>query len=87
MTHVATDFAFKPQGLLLGGLTEFPLEGIFLSTIAFLFAFVVAFTFRESSSFSSLVQANSVSSVSFTFWTVSCDFFGNIHVRSLSSFP
>ncbi len=86
MAHVAADFALKAQGLFFGGFAEFPLERVFLSTVAFFFAFVVAFTFREGSAFSSLVEADGVSSVSFTFWAVSCDFFGNIHVCRFPAF-
>jgi hypothetical protein len=45
MVHVAALFAFKPQGLLLGGFGEFALKRVFLSTITFLLSLVVAFTF------------------------------------------
>jgi hypothetical protein len=45
VVHVAADFAFKPQGLFFGGFGEFTLKRVFLSAVAFLFSFVVAFAF------------------------------------------
>jgi len=80
MTHVAAYFAFKTQGLFLGGFCEFTLKWIFLSTITFLLSLVMAFSFSQGSSFSCLVNANSVSLMSFAFWTVSPNLFRNIHL-------
>ena len=85
MAHVTADFAFKAQGLFFGGFGEFALKRVFLSAVAFFFAFVMAFAFGEGSAFSSLVQANGVSLVSFTFWAVRVDFFGNVHVNQFPS--
>jgi hypothetical protein len=66
--------------LFFGCFGEFSLERIFLSAVAFFFAFVVAFAFGECSALSSLVQAYGVSLVSFAFWAVRADFFGDVHV-------
>jgi hypothetical protein len=43
--HEIAFFAFKPQGLFFGGFGEFMLKRVFLSTVALLFSFVVAFAF------------------------------------------
>ena len=43
MVHVVAGLAFEAQRLFLGGLGEFMLQRIFLSAVAFFFAFVVAF--------------------------------------------
>jgi hypothetical protein len=85
VAHVTADFAFKAQGLFFGSFGKFALKRVFLSAVAFLFAFVMAFAFGEGSAFSSLVQANGVSLVSFTFWAVCGDFFWNIHVDQFPS--
>jgi hypothetical protein len=52
-----------------------------LSAVTFLFAFVVAFTFRECSAFARFVEAYAVKLMSLTFWAVSLDFFRNVHVN------
>ena len=65
--------------MFFGGFRELSLQRIFLSTVTFLFSCVVAFAFGEGSAFSRLVEGYTVKLVSFTFWTVSFDFFGNVH--------
>jgi hypothetical protein len=77
--HVVADFAFEAQGLFFGCFREFALEWIFLSTVTLLFACVVTFAFCEGSAFARLVEAYTVKLVSFTFGTVSLDFFRNVH--------
>ncbi len=79
MPHVIADFAFEAQSLFFGCFGEFALEWIFLSTVTLLFAFVVAFAFCEGSAFARFVEGYTVKLVSFTFWTVSLYFFGNVH--------
>jgi hypothetical protein len=81
MMHVTAHFAFEPQGLFLGGFGEFMLKRVFLSTVAFLLTFMVAFSFGQGSSLSRLVKAYSMSLMSFAFWTVSPNLFRNIHVE------
>lgn len=83
MSHVAAGLAFEAESLFFGGFGEFLLQRETLSTVAFFFAFVVAFTFCHGSSLSSLVQGDCVCFVSFTFWAVRSYFFGNVHVYSL----
>jgi hypothetical protein len=55
VAHVTADFAFKAQGLFFSSFGKFALKRVLLSAVALFFAFVVAFTFGESSAFSSLV--------------------------------
>ncbi len=83
MVHIVAGLAFETQSLLLGGLSKFMLKRIFLATIAFFFTFVMAFTTRECSAFAGFIEAYSMNCVSFTFRTVSVDFFRNIHAKSL----
>jgi hypothetical protein len=83
MVHVAALFAFKPQGLLLGGFGEFALKRVFLSAITFFLSFVVTFTFGQGSSFSRLVKTHGVNLVLFALWTVRADLLGNVHDLSL----
>ena len=79
MPHVVADFAFEAQGLFFGCFREFSLQWIFLSTVTLLFSCVVAFAFCEGSAFSRLVEGYTVNLMNFTFWTVSLDFFRNVH--------
>jgi len=83
VVHVVAFFAFKAQSLLFGGFGKRVLQGVFLSAVAGFFACVGAFAFREGSAFTCLVEADCMHCMSFTFWTVSVDFFGNVHVNSL----
>jgi len=46
MSHITADFALKPQGLFFSGFGEFPLKRVLLSTITFLFPFMMTFTLR-----------------------------------------
>jgi len=78
--HETADLALQPQCLLFRGFGEFFLERVFLSTVAFFFAFVVAFTHCHGSAFACFVQGDGVSLMNFTFRTVCCDFFGNVHL-------
>ncbi len=55
------------------------LQRIFLSAVTLFFACVVAFAVGECSAFAGLVEGYSMNCVSFTFWTVRVDFFGNVH--------
>jgi hypothetical protein len=52
-----------------------------LSAVTFLFALVVTFTFGECSAFAWLVEAHAVKLMNLTFWTVSLDFFRNVHIN------
>ena len=45
LEDVAAFFAFEAQGLFFGGFGEFALKRVFLSAVAFLFSFVMAFAF------------------------------------------
>ena len=80
MVHVAAFLTFQTQGLLLGGLGESVLQRIFLSAVADFFACVGPFACCEGSAFTCLVEADCMRRVRFAFWTVSVDFFGNVHV-------
>jgi hypothetical protein len=80
VAHVTANLAFKAQSLLLGGFGEFLLEGIFLSSVTFFFACVVAFAFCHGAAFAWFVKGHCVCLVSFTFWAVRGDFFWNVHV-------
>ena len=53
--HVTADFALKPQSLFLGGFGEFPLKRVLLSTVTFLFPFMMTLTLRQCTAFSRLV--------------------------------
>jgi hypothetical protein len=55
------------------------LQRIFLAAVAFFLASVVAFTVGECSAFAGFVERYIMNCVSFTFWTVRVDFFGNVH--------
>ena len=79
MPHEAADLALQPQRLLLRGFGELFLEGVFLSSVAFFFAFMVAFAFCHGSAFACFVQGDGVCLVNFTLRTVCCDFFRNVH--------
>ncbi len=55
------------------------LQRVFLSAVTLFFAFVVSFASGECSALTGFVEAYGVNCVSFTFWTVSLYFFGNVH--------
>jgi hypothetical protein len=79
VVHVIAFFAFHAQSLLFCSFGKFVLQRIFLSTIAFFFPCVGSFTLCERSAFARFIDGYSMSCVSFTFWTVRVDFFGNVH--------
>ncbi len=80
MAHVTANLAFEAQGLFFGGFGEFFLQRETLSTVAFFFSGVVAFTFCHGAAFACLVQRYGVSLMLFTFGAVSGYFFRNVHV-------
>ena len=80
MAHEIANFAFKAQSLFLGGFSELFLQCVFLSTVAFFFACVVAFAMCHSSAFSRFVQGHCMNLMLLTFRAVRCDFFRNVHV-------
>ena len=80
MSHVAADFAFQLQGLLLGRFRELPLKRVFLSTIPPLFSqAVMTFALGQRSPLSSLIQGHRMSLMLLASWTIRLDFLGNIH--------
>ena len=80
MPHVIANFAFEAQSLFFGCFGEFSLKGIFLSAVSLFFSCVGSLSMSQSSSLSSLVKRYTVNLMNFTFWTVSLDFFRNVHV-------
>jgi hypothetical protein len=79
VSHVAADFAFKPQRLFLRCFGKLALQRVLLSTVTSFFPCVGTLTLCHGSAFPSLVQRNRVILMLLAVRTVSPNFLGNVH--------